>query len=154
MQDAKVNSEIPARLLLGAEKLGEFWRAGDRCPLGWQAVECECKPETRFCRAKKLWISLALQIGRMIEEGDYGLVLMMRASEWDKTGLVLKMEIPDVGVIGVGKKGAIAMSELGKITPETLPSILKVFKFFPGAQVAGEVFVSPPASAPPPQKTA
>jgi hypothetical protein len=154
MQDAKVNSEIPARLLRGAEKLGEFWREGLRCPRGWQSVECECEPANNFCRAKRLWVNLALQDGRMIEEGDYGLAMMMRASEWDKTGLVLKVDILDVGIIGIGKKGAIAMSEFGKASPETLPSLLKVFKFFPGAQITEEVFVGLPAAVPPPQKTA
>jgi len=133
---------IQQRLANGARVLGKMWLDGERCPKGWKSTECECTPKSRFCKAKAQWIDLALQDGRMIEEGDYGLPLMMTASEWDNSGLTLKIEIPEVGVVGVGPKGSISMMELEKITPETMPSILKIFKFFPGAKVTDEVFGS------------
>lgn len=138
-------SEYAARLLKGCRVLGEFWRSGERCPEGWKAVECSCENKTKFCKAKAQWVDLALKDGRMVEEGDYGLVMMMKASEWDSTGLVMTVDISDVGPIKIGHKGNISMTELGKVTPETLPSILKIFKFFPDSQITESLVAAAPA---------
>lgn len=137
--------ENDARLLKGCRVLGEFWRSGERCPEGWKAVECSCEKKSKFCKAKAQWIDLALKDGRMIEEGEYGLIMMMKASEWDATGLVMTVDISDVGPIKIGAKGNISMTELGKVTPETLPSILKIFKFFPDSQITESLVAAAPA---------
>lgn len=138
-EDVKL-AETRQRLKNGAKVLGKMWLDGIRCPEGWKSVECGCNPKGKFCKAKKQWVDLALQDGRMIEEGDFDLILMMTAEEWDNTGLTLKVEIPDTGTIGIGPKGSIGMVELAKVSSDTMPSILKVFKCFPGSRVTDEVF--------------
>jgi hypothetical protein len=138
-------SENTARLLKGCRVLGEFWRSKERCAEGWKAVECSCETKTKFCKAKAQWVDLALKDGRMVEEGEFGLAVMMKASEWDATGLVMTVEIDGVGPIKIGAKGNINMTELGKVTPETLPSILKIFKFFPDSQITESLVAAAPA---------
>jgi len=137
--------EIKERLLKGCKVLGNFWRTKERCAEGWKSTECACGPKTKFCKAKAQWVDLALQDGRMLEEGEYGVAMMMRAEEWDETGLSLIVDIPDIGKVDVGQKGVISIKELAKVTPETMPSILKIFKFFPDSQVTDEVFAATPA---------
>lgn len=143
--------EIKERLLKGCKVLGNFWRSKERCAEGWKSTECACKPKAKFCKAKAQWVDLALQDGRMLEEGEYGTAMMMTAAEWDETGLSLIVDIQDIGKVDVGQKGVISMKELAKVTPETMPSILKIFKFFPDSQVTDEVFAATPAG---PAKTA
>lgn len=139
-------ADYRSRLMKGAEILGNLWREGFRCPEGWRAVECSCEPRNKFCKAKKQWVDLALLDGRMLEEGDLGIPFMMtRAAEWDATGLKLRVDIKDHGEIYIGRGGAITMAELARTTPESLPSILKVMKCFPGSQVTDNVFAGVPA---------
>lgn len=131
------------RLMIGAAKMGELWLKGERCAEGWRSGECSCNPETMFCRAKKLWIRLALENGRMIEDGEFDLALLMTGREWDHTGLSLNVEFPEVGIVKIGSKGMIRMADLAKTPPETLASVLKILKNFPDSLVTDEGFPGP-----------
>lgn len=150
-----VTATTKERLLKGARLLGEAWRAGERCSEKWRlfpvdadpayAAGCACgEGRTRFCKAKVQWLGLAKQDSRDFVEDPYGLALAMTASEWDATGLLLKVEFPGVGVVAVGTKGAIPMTELAKVSPETLASFLAIFKAFPGSKVEEAVYVGVP----------
>lgn len=139
------------RMLKGARLIGDFWRAGDRCAEGWRTFEVDADPayaagcacgerSTRFCKAKRQWLVLAKQGGRDLSPDPFGLALAMTASEWDATGLTMRVEFPEVGTVAVGAKGSIPMKELAKLTTETLPPILLLFKNFPGSQVSETVY--------------
>jgi hypothetical protein len=132
-------NETPTRLLKGAQKLGEFWRDGDRCALGWSSAirPCGCEPETRFCEARALWAELALADGRVPEDGPHDLSLMMRAFEWDATGLTMTVELGSHGTVRIGPKGSLRMADLVALAeaPEGADVVLKVMGFFPGAVI-------------------
>ena len=149
---------IEDRLKKGATALGQYWRAGDRCATGWgvnlsafvdgedseKAVErwaCSCEKKSRFCKAKALWFRLALMELREECEGEFGIALMMNATEWDLTGLTLKYPIgqpaPGGKVIGIGQKGLLTMASLLNLmkVPETLVSTVQLMQAFPGAKI-------------------
>jgi hypothetical protein len=135
---------LPERLKKGAAILGQLWKVPEnRCPAGWSLYECECQPQRKFCVARLHWIVLAIEDGRPLEEGPYGMFLAMRASEWDATGLSPKIQHPELNVITVGSgPGCVTkMSEMGKImdTPEVLENTLLVLKHFPNASIQGVV---------------
>lgn len=148
---------INTRLLKGAKLLGDFWRAGERCPDGWdiqdikavqvdgkEAVrhrDCVCEKKTRFCLARVFWINLALDAGRMPFDGEMALPLFMSAEEWDATGLIYNFDHLEVGLIkiGTGVTSQIPMREFVKICdlPDTMASVLKLLKAFPGSKIGG-----------------
>lgn len=80
---------------------------------------------------------LALEAEREIEEGDFGLALMMTVSEWDATGLVMQVEIPGTGKFRIGKEAEGTMTELSNLSdnPESAKSVLLLLKSFPGAKM-------------------
>lgn len=149
-----------ARLLKGSRVLGQFWLAGDRCQEGWsvhgikppegvevpKAPECVCEKKSRFCKAKVQWINLAIEEGRGLLDDPYGIPLMMMASDWDATGLTLKIDLPEIGMVGIGPNGITSMTELAKISqaPESLHSMMNIWKMFPGSRVEEAVFVGAP----------
>jgi len=148
------------RLLKGAKVLGDFWRAGARCTEEWSSfgasldpsygLGCVCEAKSKFCKAKAQWVGLAKDDGRVSAEGPFDVALMMTAEEWDRTGLTLKVEIPDVGVVGVGgPKGVIPMKQMEKVSlaPATMASILKIFKVFPGSNVEESSFSGAPVKS-------
>lgn len=147
------NEPIKARLMKGAMILGECWRAGVRCADGWRVMAenggalalegfCRCPEKNRFCKARALWIELAIVDGRDVEAGDYGLAFMMKASEWDATGLTLMIKgFAGMEDFAIGPKGQISMGGLGKVcqAPESLQSVLALMRKFPGSKaVASE----------------
>jgi hypothetical protein len=145
------------RLLKGAKVLGDFWQAGERCTEEWSSfgasldpsygLGCVCEAKSKFCKAKAQWVSMAKDDGRGAAEGPFDVALMMTAEEWDRTGLTLKVEIPDVGVVGVGgPKGVIPMKQMKivSLAPATMASILKIFKVFPGSNVEESSFAGVP----------
>lgn len=147
---------IEERLRKGATALGNTWRAGQRCGTGWgvtisdfpdgetseKAVErwaCQCTPRTDFCKAKALWFRLAMIELRDLVEGEYGVPMMMTATEWDLTKLTMKVEYEKLGQVVIGPGGTLTMSDLKKHmkAPQDLQATLLVLKTFPGARVEG-----------------
>lgn len=130
------------RLKNGAIFMGKLWKIPEhRCPSGWSLNDCDCQPLRKFCTARNLWIALGIETYRDFEEGPFGLALAMTASEWDSTGLTMKIEHPSVGtiLIGSGKDCVTGMSDMGKMmdAPEVLASTLRVLKAFPKSRVEG-----------------
>lgn len=133
---------LPERLKNGARKLGEFWKKEEeRCPSGWSLEVCSCQPMKKFCQARVLWLTLAVEAGRDLQEEPFGLALAMMASEFDATGLGLKIEHPQIGEFLAGTKPGcvITLKDLAKLmdSPEVLSSALRVMKFFPRSSIEG-----------------
>lgn len=130
------------RLKKGAIFLSQLWKVPEqRCTAGWSLDVCTCVPLKKFCSARLLWITLAVEECRDLEEGPYGLALAMTASEWDATGLTMKIEHSEVGVISIGspQECVTGMVDIGKMmdAPEVLASTLRVLKAFPKSKVVG-----------------
>lgn len=149
---------LPERLKNGAKKLGEIWKTPtERCSAGWSLESCACQPTKRFCNVRSLWITLAIEAGRDLEDDPFGLALAMTATEWDETGLVLKVAHPEIGelLVGSGPKRMTMMQDLLSLmsTPESLKDILMVMKTFENSRVLGvesmPVQVAPPVDAEP-----
>lgn len=133
---------LPERLKKGAGKLGEIWKILDqRCPAAWSLDICTCQPVKRFCQGRLLWLTLAVEAGRDLQEDPYGLVLAMTASEWDATGLTMVVEHPDMGKLLIGSSGesVTGMVDMAKMmdAPEVLASTLRVLRAFPRSKVEG-----------------
>lgn len=138
-------SDLTPRLRKGAQVLGALWRSKQRCSLGWGLaghetlpIVCDCQVETRFCKGKRQWALLALEAGREFILGEHGLALMMTASEWDETGLVMNVEIDgEAEHLKVGRAGQMKMADLAAISsdPETGRKMLGLLKAFPGSKV-------------------
>lgn len=134
---------IPTRLKRGAQVLGALWRSKQRCLTGWgvhgdeaKLIVCECEKPGRFCVGKKQWVELAL-FDRDLVFGEYGLALMMTASEWDETGCVMKLDVEGAGEVKVGKSGQMKMADLAAISsdPESGKKVLGLLRAFPGSKV-------------------
>ena len=150
---------IPERLKKGAEILGKLWREGVRCGEDWsvlcpadnplEATDCFCEPKNKFCLAKKQWLSLVIDdpreefhgpLGiREIEQGPFGILMTMRGTEWDATGVTVQFDFPGIGLHGIGPKGIMSRGDLIKLfkEPSTLSAIIKLMKKFPGMKVEG-----------------
>lgn len=147
---------IEGRLKKGATKIGELWREGKRCSSGWGVKEvdfqegedtlksmerwaCQCAEKTDFCKGKSTWFRLAVTDCREVIEGEHGVPFMMTAEEWDLTKLTMKVEIPEVGIVEIGPKGPVTMTDMMKHmpAPDGLKSTLRVLKTFPGSRVQG-----------------
>jgi len=142
-----VNEPTKERLLKGAVLLGELWQSGMRCADGWRVTAedggalapdgfCRCPEKNRFCKARGLWIELAVVDGRDVEPGEFGFALMMTASEWDASGLTLHLKgFAKMEDFAVGPKGQISMGGLGKVAqaPDSLQSVLALMRRFPGS---------------------
>lgn len=127
---------ISERLRNGAVALGKLWRQV-KCPEGWRADECSCAKKSPFCAAKVQWLLLAMRDDRDPEEGDFGLALMMLASEWDQTGLRMAIDIPEAGEYKWGRGGAGLMADFGRLAknPKAALSVLVLMKSFPGSKM-------------------
>lgn len=146
------NLPLPDRLKNGAKKLGELWKnPAERCAAGWAFDSCACQPEKKFCRAKTLWLTIALEAGRELEDGPFGLVLAMTAAEWDGTGLLLKMLHPEIGevLVGSGPRRMTMMQDLLSLmsSPDSLKDIMMVMKTFENSRVIGVEESATPAPA-------
>ena len=129
--------DLKARLLKGSAVIGQFWRAGQRCSAAW-APSCPDEQKADFCKAKMRWVELALQDGRQIDDTPNGILASgMLAREFDATGITMTIDNPDHGLIRVGPKGELLMSDLAKIeiAPDALDGFLKILKVFPTAKV-------------------
>lgn len=144
---------ISERLKNGAKIMGGLWKdPAQRCPAGWSLEICACEPRTKFCQARLHWLTKAVEAGRDLEEGPYGVALAMTASEWDATGLTMKVEHPGIGMLLVGSSQAsvTGMVDMGRMmdAPEVLASTLRVLKAFPKSKVVGLEDMPAPAPAP------
>ena len=144
-------NENRIRLLKGAKKLAEFWRAGQRCETsGWSLRDCTCDIKTTFCGAKELWLSLMVQDPAMQERGepnpasDFGVVEMMRATELEASELTVKSDAEKLKGVRIGPKGEVLVAELLKTMddPDAIPPTLEIKQIFPGALV--ETVEDPP----------
>jgi hypothetical protein len=136
------------RLKKGAFILGDLWRKNIRCSEEWSvlvleedittAVDCFCEPKNAFCKAKKQWLTLAwTEELRLPVSGPFGVLETMKGSEWDATGLSVSFDFPGVGVHSIGPKGVMKREDIVKLfdAPDTLGSIVKLMKSFPGMKV-------------------
>lgn len=147
---------VSERLKAGAKILGDLWRdPSQRCDAGWSLDACTCEFPKKFCKARVHWLTLAVEAGRELHEDAYGLALAMLASEWDATGLTMKIEHPTLGPILIGSStssvtGMVDMARMAD-APEVLESTLRVLKAFPKAKVVGleEMPVEVPAEVEP-----
>lgn len=151
------NPTVAERLHKGAGILGKLWREGIHCGEDWsvlcpednpfEATDCFCEPKTKFCTAKKQWLSLVMSDTRPGVEGEYGyreivqgpfgMIETMTGKEWDATGVTVKFDFPDIGIHGIGPAGIMPRADLVKLfeAPETLQSIIRMMKKFPGLKV-------------------
>lgn len=129
---------VGARLLNGARLLGQLFRSGVRCNLGGWSMGC-CPNPTKFCQAKTQWMRLAEKAGREIEMTDWGVIEAMTFSEFSATGLTMKVDLGEIGVVGVGSRSEIPIADFLLIAqnPESMKSVLKVLRSFPGSKVTG-----------------
>lgn len=130
---------MKARLFKGATVIGKFWRDGLRCSAAW-APSCTDEQQTDFCKAKMRWVELALQDGRQIADTPSGILSTgMLAREFDATGITMTIDNPDHGLVRVGPKGELLMSDLAKLEtePDGIGGFLKILKVFPRAAVVG-----------------
>ncbi len=108
---AKQRAMIPTRLVRGAEILGRLWREGIRCRSEWSGI-CPCEPQNDFCRAKRRWLDLVMELhdGKYpndvsANEGFLVLECMDQAS-LDASGLTILKALPGSRVpIRVGRNG-------------------------------------------------
>jgi hypothetical protein len=147
---------VELRLKKGAMLIGNFWRAGQRCAMGWsvkvgdfpdgvdpyKAMEswaCQCEKKTDFCKAKSHWFKLAMMELRDVIEDEYSIPFMMTAEEWDLTKLTMTIPLKDMGNVQIGPAGIVIMTDLWKAmeAPEGLKSTLRVLQKFPGSRVQG-----------------
>jgi hypothetical protein len=148
----KTAQPLHERLKNGAKKLGEIWKnPADRCATGWSLDTCTCQPEKRFCRVRQLWVTLAIEAGRDLDDGPFGLALAMTAEEWDETQAVMKVTHPEIGeiLVGTGQGKMTRMQDLLSMmsAPEVLKDTLKVMKTFPNSRVVGVEESATPAPA-------
>lgn len=132
-----MESDIKGRLLAGAKLLGELWRRGERCSLGW-SMECKDPlPRNRFCRAKLQWVRMAEDVdGRIFCPGEYAVIEAMKASEFDATGLVAVVQTPKGGRIKVGPGGNFdSMAKLALVAGESGGALASLMFMFPDAQL-------------------
>ncbi len=73
--NTKTQNPLSKRLLDGAAMLGRLWKRNQRCARAWNIEpgeylenpfvldSCGCEPETDFCKARRLWLTLAAQNG-------------------------------------------------------------------------------------------
>jgi hypothetical protein len=83
---------------------------------------------------------LAMAEPREIVTGEFGLALTMTGSEWDASGLTLIWDVPEVGALKIGRKGALSMKELKGLMaePQSGRTTLRLIKAFPFAKVEFE----------------
>lgn len=144
------------RLLAGARMLGNLWRRGKRCARAWSLGDadllatvtplvfggCLCEPRNDFCKARWLWITLAVQAQpEELADGDHGLALSMTSAQWDATGLTITLPVADDVQVAVGPKGSMSMKHFRELSkdPEAAQSIFSLLKVFPKARVEGIV---------------
>jgi hypothetical protein len=144
MSDKFKDQPIWQRLLEGAKVLGQLWQKYKGCAKAWDVSEvCACLADQKpspFCRARTRWLTLALEAGREVVDGEWGLFYSMTASEWDATGLTIKIELLDIGgVVAVGPAGAVTMRGLAQIAEkggkEGLRGALKIIQSFEGSKI-------------------
>lgn len=144
---------LSERLLAGARMLGNLWRRGKRCARAWAISDvdilatvtppvfagCSCEPRTDFCKARWLWITLAVQAEQELADGEHGLALSMSSAQWDATGLTITLPVADDVNVAVGPKGSMSMKHFRELAkdPKAAQSIFSLLKVFPKARVEG-----------------
>lgn len=140
---------LSERLTDGARMLGNLWHRGKRCKLGFDIAEsdialgpCPCEKKNDFCRARELWLKLAMERGQEIEVGSSAMVFVtMSPGQLDATGVTLTVESEKAGVLRIGPKGTMSAAYLRKLAedPKSALSIFGLTKAFPKARVEGVV---------------
>lgn len=137
-----MKDDAQVRLVKGARLLGNLFRRKQMTSCGWglcgSGILCEHPDE--WCRAKRLWVRLALELGRSLEAGDFGLAESFTLEEFEASGITLAVEVPDAGMIKVGgPKGEVpirALPTVGDVGIDGLRSVIMVLRAFPGSRVA------------------
>jgi len=96
---------IPPRLVRGAKMLGESWRGGGRCALGWSAL-CSCPAPSEFCELKSSWVELVLDhaglnreafdtVATLDPEDAAWVILSMSIREFKASGITIVVRSPE-----------------------------------------------------------
>lgn len=120
--EAAKKSALPSRLLRGAELLGKFWKAGQRCISEWARI-CPCQNQTEFCQVKVKWVALADEFYGKPPWGMSGyetfyVVEAMTVSQWRASGLTALVQVPGreefirVGIRGTTWKTLVDLADL------------------------------------------
>lgn len=136
------SAPIKTRLLNGARLLGTLWNSQVRCPNGWKECACVDAEKTKFCRGKTQWLVLATEdraphVRYVDRESSIYLLECMSTAELDATGVTVKIEMQEVGVISVGSKGEISWKALYETGPETFKAAMMILRKFPGSKLVG-----------------
>ena len=149
----KNQTPVRTRLKNGAKKLGELWRKGLRCPEGWSGMLCQCPEPGLFCQARNLWLQLVCHDidesrGWLDSDSPYGIIQVMRLTEFEETGLVMMQDIPDLTDVPLGGEG-VGLRQLHSMrdAPEAARDVIATLKAFPGALVLGVEETAAPAGA-------
>ena len=150
MTTSKSQNHLSDRLQNGAAMLGRLWKRKQHCVRGWaidpheyiedpfELAPCGCDVVNDFCKARQLWLTLAVQNGQPIVPGEQGLARTMTPEQMDATQLTLTFDV-DGTPIKVGQKGmmtAVHFDQLMK-DPDSARSIFALLKAFPKARVEG-----------------
>jgi hypothetical protein len=136
-EQATEKPPLHERLLRGAVVLGKLWQAKKGGECGWH-LGCQCKDVGDWCKAKMLWVRLAIEGERVSEEagsGPFGVIEIMMVKEFAAARLTMTLDLPDLGKIAVGPKGQIPWETFASLDAQGLGTVLSVLKSFPGAKV-------------------
>jgi len=131
---------VVERLLRGAAHMGKLWLAkAVKAECGW-ALDCRCPEPSSWCKAKALWLRLAVEDERVTSEtidGPFALVALMSAEEIVATKLTVTFDLPDLGKIMLGPKGQMTWETFFGLARDgkSFETVLAVLKGFPGAKV-------------------
>lgn len=133
---------VVERLLRGAAHMGRLWLAKkEAAACGW-TLGCTCTAPSAWCKAKALWLRLAIEDERVTsetEEGPFALLALMSVEELVATRLTVTFDLPDLGKIMLGPKGQIPWETFFALVKDrdgkSFETVLSVLKGFPGAKV-------------------
>ncbi len=101
------------RLFKGAVYLGTVWRDGFRCEAGWSGV-CRCgSKETAFCRAKRRWTGILLELHdgwpyELTGNEEFAVIEAMTVKQFEITKLTGRVELPGMDTpLRIGPEGTV-----------------------------------------------
>ena len=106
---------------------------------------CRCPEPGLFCKGRNLWLELVCHDidesrGWLDDESPFGLVQVMRLSEFEESGLKISHDIPDLKDVPLGGDGdGVGLRDLYMMRedPAAARDVIATLKAFPGARVEG-----------------
>lgn len=133
---------VVERLLRGAAHMGRLWLSKKVVAgCGW-TLGCQCASITEWCKAKVLWVRLAIEDERVTSEtgnGPFGIIELMSTEEIVASKLTVTFDLPDLGKLALGPKGQIPWETFFALVKDkdgkSFETVLSVLRGFPGAKV-------------------